>query len=92
MGAGDLEAGRGCPAWCSFCALTYRQKPYRQRTVDVMTDFASEPAKNTGGIHLAPFCPDFPMHTQKKKLIESLLENVTDDIDAVLHACGRLHR
>lgn len=21
MGAGDLEVGRGCPAWCSFCAL-----------------------------------------------------------------------
>lgn len=82
MGAGDLETQRGCPAWCSFCALTYRQKPYRQRGVDEMVEFGKELTRNTGGVHLAPFGPDFPMHSQKKKLISALLENVTDDIDA----------
>lgn len=82
MGAGDAEVGRGCPAWCSFCALTYRQKPYRQRDVDYMVDFTKELVKNTGGIHIAPFSPDFPMHTKKKALIKSILENVTDDVDA----------
>lgn len=82
MGSGDLETQRGCPAWCSFCALTYRQKPYRQRSVDYMVDFGKRLSKNTGGIHLAPFGPDFPMHTQKKRLIKALLENATDDIDA----------
>jgi radical SAM superfamily enzyme YgiQ (UPF0313 family) len=82
MGAGDAEVGRGCPAWCSFCALTYRQKPYRQRSVDYMVNFTKELVSNTGGIHIAPFSPDFPMHTQKKKLIGAILENVTDDVDA----------
>lgn len=82
MGAGDAEVGRGCPAWCSFCALTYRQKPYRQRSVPYMTKFGQDLVRNTGGIHIAPFSPDFPMHSEKKKLIKSLLENVTDDVDA----------
>jgi radical SAM superfamily enzyme YgiQ (UPF0313 family) len=82
MGAGDAEVGRGCPAWCSFCALTYRQKPYRQRSVAYMTKFGEELLRNTGGLHIAPFSPDFPMHTQKKKLIASLLKSVTDEVDA----------
>jgi len=82
MGAGDLEVGRGCPAWCSFCALTYRQKPYRQRTVQYMTDFAKRFQTNMGGTGLVPFMPDFPMHTQRKNLIKSLLENVSDEVDA----------
>lgn len=64
------------------CALTYRQKPYRQRSVEFMVDFGKQLTRNTGGIHVAPFGPDFPMHTQKKRLIKSLLEEVTDDIDA----------
>lgn len=82
MGANDVEVGRGCPAWCSFCALTYRQKPYRQRSVPYTVDFAQKLLKNTGGLHIAPFSPDFPMHTEKKKLISGLLENVTDEVDA----------
>lgn len=82
MGANDVEVQRGCPAWCTFCALTYRQKPYRQRTVDYTVDFAQRLLKNTGGLHIAPFGPDFPMHTQKKKLISELLGKVTDEVDA----------
>lgn len=82
MGVGDLEVTRGCPAWCSFCALTYRQKPYRQRSVEFTTKFGSKLVENTGALHLAPFGPDFPMHTQKKRLIKSLLEGVSDDVDS----------
>jgi radical SAM superfamily enzyme YgiQ (UPF0313 family) len=82
MGAGDLETQRGCPAWCNFCALTYRQKPYRQRDVPYMVEFGKNLVRNTGSIHLAPFGPDFPMHTQKKLLIKELNEKVIDDIDA----------
>lgn len=82
MGAGDLEVGRGCPAWCSFCALTYRQKPYRQRTVPYMTEFAKNFQANMGSTNLVPFSPDFPMHTQRNSLIKSLLENVSDEVDA----------
>lgn len=82
MGAGDLEVGRGCPAWCSFCALTYRQKPYRQRSVAYMVEQGKELLQNTGGIHIAPFSPDFPMHTMKNALVKELMEHVTDEVDA----------
>lgn len=82
IGAADAEAGRGCPAWCGFCALTYRQKPYRQRSVEYMVDMCDSLAKNTGSIQISPFSPDFPMHTQKKALISALLENVTADVNA----------
>ena len=82
LGSGDLEVQRGCPAWCSFCALTFRQKPYRQRSGDTTVEFGQKLLKNTGGLHLSPFGPDFPMHTEKANLISSLLENVTDDVDA----------
>jgi radical SAM superfamily enzyme YgiQ (UPF0313 family) len=82
MGTGDLEAQRGCPAWCGFCALTYRAKPYRQKDVPVLIENAKELIRNTGGTHISPFGPDFPMHTQKKLLIRDLLEQVVDDVDA----------
>jgi radical SAM superfamily enzyme YgiQ (UPF0313 family) len=81
MGVGELEVGRGCPAWCSFCALTYRQKPYRQRSVPYMVDFAQQVKDNSGATQLLPFMPDFPMHTQRRGLIAALLENVSDEVD-----------
>lgn len=80
--SGDLEVARGCPAWCSFCALTYRQKPYRQRSVSYMVDYAKKFRDNIGSVELSPFSPDFPMFTQRKKLIKELLENVSDEVDA----------
>lgn len=82
MGAGDLEVGRGCPAWCSFCALSFRQKPYRQRSVSFMETYAKSAMLNMGATRLTPFMPDFPMHTQRKKLIATLLERVSDEVDA----------
>lgn len=82
MGSGDLEAGRGCPAWCSFCALTFRQKPYRQRSVDYLVDYGKAMQDNMGATRLAPFAPDFPMYTRKKQLISRLLTEVNDEVDA----------
>lgn len=82
MGAGDLEVGRGCPAWCSFCALSYRQKPYRQRSVETTVSYAKALQRNMGSVRLTPFSPDFPMHTQRRALVASLLEQVGDEVDA----------
>ena len=73
MGAGDIEVARGCPAWCSFCALTYRQKPYRQSSVEFLTQYAKRMHINSGSTGITPFSPDFPMYAQKKALIKSLL-------------------
>lgn len=82
MGSGDLEVARGCPAWCSFCALSFRQKPYRQRSVPYVIDYAQRLQNNLGSTRMAPFAPDLPMHTQRKALIAGLLENVSDEVDA----------
>lgn len=82
MGSGDLEVARGCPAWCSFCSLTYRQKPYRQRTVPFILDYAKQLQANMGSTRMAPFSPDLPMYTPKNKLIAGLLEEVSDEVDA----------
>lgn len=83
MGSGDIEASRGCPAWCTFCRLSYAQKPFRQRSVEYMTEFATKFRNNVGGVELSPFGPDFPMQTNKNALLKSLLENVSDKVDNV---------
>lgn len=83
MGSGDIEASRGCPAWCSFCRLTFAQKPFRQRSVEYMTSFGRQLQANVGGVELSPFGPDFPFQTNKNQLLRSLLEGVTDRIDSV---------
>jgi radical SAM superfamily enzyme YgiQ (UPF0313 family) len=83
MGAGDLEVARGCPAWCSFCRLSWVTKPYRQRSVDYTVRHAAEWQLNMGSVELSPFGPDFPMHTERKRLIAELLEKVNDEADSV---------
>lgn len=82
MGSGDLEVARGCPAWCSFCALSYRQKPYRQRSVGYVVEYAKNLQDNLGSTRMAPFSPDLPMYTQRRKLIADLQEQVSDEVDA----------
>jgi radical SAM superfamily enzyme YgiQ (UPF0313 family) len=83
LGAGDLEVARGCPAWCSFCRLSWVTKPYRQRTTALSVRHAKEWNNNMGSVELSPFSPDFPMHTQRKRLIAQLLEEVNDEADSV---------
>jgi radical SAM superfamily enzyme YgiQ (UPF0313 family) len=82
LGAGDLEVARGCPAWCSFCRLSWVTKPYRQRDVALSVEHAAAWHRNMGAVELSPFAPDFPMHTQRKELIARLLE-VNDEADSV---------
>ncbi len=82
MGSGDLEVARSCPAWCGFCSLVWRSKPYRQRSVDYVVDYAKNMQNNMGSTRMAPFSPDLPMHTQRRKLIANLLEQVSDEVDA----------
>ena len=81
MGAGDIEAGKGCPAWCSFCHLTYVDKPYREHSVDYLVNQAAAWRKNMGSNELSPYGPDFPMYTRKKELLGRLLEEVSDEVD-----------
>jgi len=82
MGAGDVEVARGCPAWCSFCRLSWVTKPYRQSTVARSVDQARQWRLNMGSTGISLVAPDPPMHTQKKRLMAALLEGVTDEVDA----------
>jgi hypothetical protein len=82
LGAGDLEVGRGCPAWCSFCRLSWLTKPYRQRSVAYSAEHAQHWHINMGAVELSPFAPDTPMHTQRKLLIAELLK-INDEADSV---------
>lgn len=81
MGLGDLEVGRGCTCWCSFCRLSWVTKPYRQRSVGESVKHAKTWTLNMGSAELSPFAPDFPVHTRKKELLAALLEQVSDEID-----------
>jgi radical SAM superfamily enzyme YgiQ (UPF0313 family) len=64
------------------CALTFRAKPYRQRSVEYVVDYAKKLQDNLGSTRMAPFSPDLPMHTQRRRLISELLANVSDEVDA----------
>lgn len=81
MGAGDIEAARGCPAWCTFCRLSWVTKPYRQESVERTIKRAEQVRLNQGSLELSPFGPDLPMHTAKKALLGGLLESVSDEVD-----------
>lgn len=83
LGAGDLEVARGCPAWCSFCRLSWVTKPYRQRSTAASVEHARQWHEAMGAVELSPFSPDFPMHTQRKRLISELLTQVNDEADSV---------
>lgn len=82
MGSGDIEVARSCPAWCSFCSLAWKSKPYRQRSIDYVLKYATDFQDNMGSTRMAPFSPDLPMYTQRRALIAGLLEQVNDEVDA----------
>jgi radical SAM superfamily enzyme YgiQ (UPF0313 family) len=82
MGSGDIEVARGCPAWCSFCRLSWVTKPYRQEPPEHTVERAQAWRANMGSLDISLVAPDPPMHTQKKALIAALLEQVTDKVDA----------
>lgn len=64
------------------CSLTFRAKPYRQRSVASTVEYATSMQDNMGAVRMAPFSPDFPMHTERKNLVTALLEKVSDEVDA----------
>jgi radical SAM superfamily enzyme YgiQ (UPF0313 family) len=82
MGSGDVEMQRGCPAWCVFCRIGWVTKPPRQEDVDRTVARALKWRDSMGSVDISLVAPDPPMHTQKKKLIAELLENVTGRVDA----------
>ena len=82
MGSGDVEVGRGCTCWCSFCKLSWVTKPYRQRSVPYVLASAKRWRLNMGSLDISLVAPDPPVHTQLKALIAGIMEQVTPWIDA----------
>jgi radical SAM superfamily enzyme YgiQ (UPF0313 family) len=82
MGANDVEAARGCDAWCSFCRIGWVTNPPREESVERTIDRAGRwrRAMGSGGISLV--APDPPMHRRKRELIAGLLEQVAGSVDA----------
>lgn len=70
-----------CTAWCSFCHLSWANKPYRQESVGRSVARAAEWRLNQGSLEMSPFSPDFPLHSQKKELSARLMEEVSDEVD-----------
>jgi radical SAM family protein len=68
---------------CSFCRLTFAQKPFRQKSVGRSAAAARAFRNNVGGVEISPFGPDFPMQTNKNALLKELLETVSDKVDTV---------
>jgi radical SAM superfamily enzyme YgiQ (UPF0313 family) len=66
----------------TYTGNSFRQKPYRQRSVPYIIDYAKKLQDNMGSTRMAPFSPDLPMYTQPKKLVADLLEQVSDEVDA----------
>lgn len=66
----------------AYTGNSFRQKPYRQRSVPYIVDYAKKLQDNLGSTRMAPFSPDLPMYTPRRKLIVDLLEQVSDEVDA----------
>lgn len=64
------------------CSLSWKTKPYRQRSIPYIREYAKNLQANMGSTRIAPFSPDLPMYSQRKALIADLLENVSDEVDA----------
>lgn len=76
------EAGLWTLGTGVYTGNTYREKPYRQRSTEYLTTYAQTLRSNMGSTRIVPIAPDFPMHTAKKGLFKSLIENVSSEVDA----------
>ena len=81
MGPGEVEGARGCPGSCAFCAIGFRYRPYRERSVDRIVSIIKENYKNSGAIEAFPCFFDFSSYKQKKLLVKRLLEEVSSNVD-----------
>lgn len=82
MGLGEVEIARGCSAGtCTFCAVGFRYRPYRERSVEFMVEAFKENIKNSGADQAFPCAFEYSGYTRKKELTKRLLEEVTDSVD-----------
>lgn len=82
MGLGEIEISRGCSSGvCTFCAVGFRYRPYRERSVEYMVEAMRENIRNSGADQAYPTAFEFSGYTRKKELTRRFLTEVTDSMD-----------
>jgi radical SAM superfamily enzyme YgiQ (UPF0313 family) len=74
-----VQAARGCTYRCSFCAASYREVPYRERSQQVMLDSMAAILRNTGASTVQPTMLEFGTYSRKKALMKEVMETITDE-------------
>lgn len=77
MGIGEIQVARGCSYHCGFCAASYREAPYRERSESVMLESFKENICNTGAGGVAPLTLEFGTYSRKKSLMKNSLEQAS---------------
>lgn len=81
MGAGDIEAARGCTCWCVMCKASYDTKPYREHSPDYLIGQALQWRKNMGATDVTLVALDPPVYQRRRELVSRLLAEVTGRVD-----------
>lgn len=79
LGMGTIQVSRGCTYHCGFCAATYRECPYRERSQQVAHDKFAENVKWTGSPEISPLTLEFGTYSRKKALMKQCLEDITPE-------------
>lgn len=79
LGMGTIQVSRGCTYHCGFCAATFRETPYRERSQQVAYEKFAENIKWTGSPEISPLTLEFGTYSRKKALMKQCLENLTDE-------------
>src|SRR6516162_8481229 len=74
MGTGTIQAAKGCTYHCGYCAASYREAPYRERSVESMKAAFAEVVNETGCAEVSPLILEFGTYSQKKKLMKETME------------------
>lgn len=72
MGLGEIEISRGCRAFCAFCGIGWKYKPYRERSREVLVPAFKENKRVSGATALCPIATEFAYYSEKKALIKDL--------------------
>lgn len=72
MGLGEIEISRGCRAFCAFCGIGWKYKPYRERSREMLVPAFRENKRMSGATALCPIATEFAYYSEKKALIRDL--------------------
>lgn len=70
-----VQVSRGCSFHCGFCAPTYREAPYRERSLSVVEAAMAEATASAGTVVATPLALEFGTFGQKKTLLADCGQN-----------------